>query len=332
LISGRTIIGGFMKPLERIGNAGLLPIVGTVNTTDTVLTARALLDAGLDVMEIKSCGNASIDALKQIKADLPEMLVGVSGAFLTIEECTEAVEAGAQFIESHGIHPEIVNWCSKNDVTLIPGCITPTEIETALSLGINTIKFAPVDSYGGVNGCSALYNLYKSSGLKLITSGEINNDNLADFAEKPFVLAVSGDWLCKVLGNVDNYTEAITENAKKAIEILLGFEIAHIGINQETKEAASGLALKFNRAFGFPGKEGAASIFASSQIEITKVKYPGQFGHLAVRTNSVPRAIHYLKQRGFEVDLNTAKYKEDRMTAVYLKEEFSGFAVHLLQK
>lgn len=55
-------------------------------------------------------------------------------------------------------------------------------------------------------------------------------------------------------------------------------------------------------------------------------------GHIAIRTNSISRAIHYLTKRGFEVDMTTAKLKGSDMVAVYLKSEFGGFAVHLLQK
>lgn len=320
-----------MKPLEKIGNAGLVPVVIIENANNAVSAAKALSDAGLDVMEITMRTDAGIEAIKNVRAALPEMLVG-AGTVLTIEKCKEAVDAGAQFIVSPGINPMIVNWCIKNDIPVTPGCVTPTEIETALGLGIQTVKYSPAEIYGGVKGCSALYSIYKSSGIKFMPTGGINNDNLADYADKPFIHAVGGGWLCKTSDISNQNFAAITENAKKAIEILLGFEIAHIGINQDTEVAASSLAFNIHKAFSFPITEGDSSIFLSSHIEITKAKYPGQYGHLAVRTNCIPRAIHYLKQRGLEVDLNTAKYNGDRMLAVYLKNEFAGFAVHLLQK
>ena len=60
--------------------------------------------------------------------------------------------------------------------------------------------------------------------------------------------------------------------------------------------------------------------------------YLGKNGHIAVRTNSITVAVAELEKRGFVVDPETAKFKGDRMTAVYLKDEFGGFAVHLLQK
>ena len=124
----------------------------------------------------------------------------------------------------------------------------------------------------------------------------------------------------------------ITDNARKAIEILLGFEVAHIGINQNSDAESISLAHVFNNAFNFPIKEGNSSNFVSDAIEITKSSFLGKNGHIAVRTNNITRAIVFLKRKGFEVDMSTVKEKDGRITAVYLKDEFGGFAVHLLQK
>jgi 2-dehydro-3-deoxyphosphogluconate aldolase/(4S)-4-hydroxy-2-oxoglutarate aldolase len=197
---------------------------------------------------------------------------------------------------------------------------------------LTTVKFFPADVYGGVKACAALYGPYQSAGVKFIPTGGVSNDNLAEFADKPFIHAVGGGWLCKTTDISSHNFAAITENTRKAIEVLLGFEVAHVGINQENEQDALALAQTMNKAFGFAVKEGNSSNFASTFIEITKSRYLGANGHLAVKTNSIPRAIHYLKQRGFEVDLETAKYKGDKMIAVYLKDEFGGFAMHLLQK
>lgn len=79
-------------------------------------------------------------------------------------------------------------------------------------------------------------------------------------------------------------------------------------------------------------KEGNSSNFASSGIEVMKSMYLGKNGHIAIRTNSISLAIAELTKKGFVCDMETAKYKGARMIAVYLKDEFGGFAVHLLQK
>jgi 2-dehydro-3-deoxyphosphogluconate aldolase/(4S)-4-hydroxy-2-oxoglutarate aldolase len=114
--------------------------------------------------------------------------------------------------------------------------------------------------------------------------------------------------------------------------MLLGFELAHIGINTPDGQTAMDGALMFDKAFGLGIKEGESSNFIGSIIEVNKKTGLGQHGHIAIRTNNIPRAIYYLGKRGFEVDMYTAKEKNGKMIAVYLKKQISGFAIHLLQK
>jgi 2-dehydro-3-deoxyphosphogluconate aldolase/(4S)-4-hydroxy-2-oxoglutarate aldolase len=304
-----------MNILERIGEIGLIPVVVIENPDDAIPAAQALLAAGLGLMEITMRTPAGIQSIKNVRASVPDILVG-AGTVLSLEKCKEAVDAGAQFIVSPGINPTIVKWCVENNVVVTPGCVTPTEIETALSLGIKTVKFFPADVYGGVNGCKALYGPYKSAGVKFIPTGGVNYDNLTEFAEQPFIHAVGGGWLCKTEDITNHNFSAITVNVKKSIERLLGFEIAHVGINQDSPEESLTVAKKFNKAFGFPVSEGNSSNFSSSFIEITKTNFKGANGHLAVKTNNISRAI----------------YKDNTIVAVYLREEIAGFAIHLLKK
>ena len=317
--------------MERIGQAGLVPVVVLEQVEDAVPVARALLAADLDIMEITMRTEAGIAAIRAVSEQVPEMLVG-AGTILSLEKCQEAVAAGARFIVSPGYDPVIVNWCIANQVPITPGCVTPTEITTALNAGIKTVKFFPANIYGGVKGCSNLHAPFKSAGLKFIPTGGVNNDNLGEYADKPFIHAVGGGWLCDPVSVSKHDYGAITETAKAAVSALLGFEVVHVGINLESETAASEVSSALNKAFGFAIKEGALSNFASAAIEIFKQPYLGTMGHLAIRTNSVDRAIHYLTKRGFKVDMATVKYKNDRILTVYLSDEIGGFALHLMQK
>lgn len=317
--------------MDRIGRAGLVPVVVLEQVEDAVPVAQALLAADLDIMEITMRTEAGIAAIRAVSEHVPEMLVG-AGTILSLAKCQEAVAAGARFIVSPGYDPVIVNWCIANQIPVTPGCVTPTEITTALNAGIKTVKFFPANIYGGVKGCSNLYAPFKSVGLSFIPTGGVNNDNLGEYADKPFIHAVGGGWLCDPASVSSHNYVAITETAKAAVSALLGFEVVHVGINQESETAASEVSLALNKAFGFAVKEGALSNFASAAIEIYKYPFLGTMGHLAIRTNSVTRAIHYLSRRGFQVDMTTAKYKNDRISTVYLTDEIGGFALHLMQK
>lgn len=320
-----------MNVLERIGLAGLVPVVVIENAEDAIPAARALLEAGLDVMEITMRTDAGIQAIKNVRSAVPEMLVG-AGTVLTLEKCKESVDAGAQFIVSPGFDAKIVRWCVDHKIAVTPGCVTPTEIQQALAEGLKTVKFFPSDVYGGVKAMSALYGPFKSAGVRFIPTGGVNNDNLTEYADKPFICGVGGGWLCKTADiNTKNFA-AITEAVRKAIDILLGFEVAHIGINMETPEESLDVCHQFLKAFCFPLKEGNSSNFAGPSIEVLKSKYLGTMGHIAIKTNNISRAVHYLTKRGYEVDMDTAKHKGSVLTAIYLKDQFGGFAVHLLQK
>jgi len=124
----------------------------------------------------------------------------------------------------------------------------------------------------------------------------------------------------------------VTRITREAISTMLGFEFAHLGINEKNKDRALDSANLLSHLFCFPLKEGTTSIFAGPGFEVTKKKYPGEHGHIAIATNDINRAIAYLKKKGISVLPETAKEKDGKLKAVYIAQEVSGFAIHLLQK
>jgi 2-dehydro-3-deoxyphosphogluconate aldolase/(4S)-4-hydroxy-2-oxoglutarate aldolase len=148
----------------------------------------------------------------------------------------------------------------------------------------------------------------------------------------PFVHAVGGSWLCTKADIASGNFARITALCTEACEIALDFELAHIGINTEDAEAALSVSGWLGEAFGFDVREGNQSIFASNAFEVMKSKYLGDNGHIAIRTNSLARAIIHLEKKGFFVDPETAKTKNGKLTAIYIKDQIGGFAIHLVQK
>ena len=160
----------------------------------------------------------------------------------------------------------------------------------------------------------------------------INAKNINSYLAFPKILACGGSWMVK--GDLVEAGEfdKITELTREAVMTMLGFELKHIGINCENEEEAEKTAGTFASLFGFEKKSGNSSVFAGSAVEAMKSPYLGAKGHIAVGTNSVERAVNYLESQGVEFNMESAKYKDGRMTAIYLKEEVAGFAVHLVQK
>jgi len=320
-----------MDVIERIGRCGLVPVVVIENADDAVPAAKALLDGGVDTMEITLRTDDGIKAIKKVREAYPQMLVG-AGTVLTVKKLDEAIDAGAQFIVSPGFNPEIVQRCIDKGITVTPGGVTPTEIDRALAYGITTLKFFPADVYGGIKGCASLFAPFKSMGVRFIPTGGINSDNLSDYADKPYIHAVGGSWFCKASDITDHKFESITKITAKAVDALLGFEFAHVGINTRNPDEAAVVANDFSNAFNFELKPGNSSNFAGTGIEVNKSEGLGSNGHIAIKTNNIERAVYHLSKKGYEADETTAKYKGTKYIAVYLKDEIGGFAIHLLQK
>ena len=257
------------------------------------------------------------------------MLVG-AGTVINLEQAKAVVEAGAKFIVSPGFDAEMVQWCVENDITVTPGCVTPTEIMGALKLGVDVVKFFPANVYGGLNAMKNLAGPF--GGVKFIPTGGVNAQNIGEFAAAPFIHTVGGSWVCGKADISAGNFDKITALCREAVAGSLGFEVAHVGINTESGDVAMNVAQSYSDVFGFGVKDGSSSTFAGTGIEVMKSMYLGANGHLAVRTNNIGRAIAYLAKKGYEVDMETAKYKGSNMIAVYLKNEIGGFAVHLLQK
>lgn len=318
-----------MNSLERLQNAAVVPVVVLENADDAVPTAQALLAGGVDVMEITFRTAAAADSIAAVSRQCPDMLVG-AGTVITLEQCKKAVEVGANFIVSPGFNEEVVAWCVEHDVAVTPGCVTPTEIMAAMSYGLRVVKFFPANVYGGLDAMKALSGPF--GGIKFIPTGGVNGKNLGEYLAAPFIHAVGGSWLCTKADIAAHRFDLITELCRQARTVALGFELGHVGINASDAGASMEICRTLDQAFGLGVKPGNSSNFAGTAVEVMKTPYLGASGHIAIRTNSVPRAVAELEKRGFAVEPSTAKYKGDKMTAIYLKQEFGGFAIHLVQK
>jgi len=125
----------------------------------------------------------------------------------------------------------------------------------------------------------------------------------------------------------------ITRLTSEAIRILLGFELAHVGINGENAERARKNADLFSCLFHFQVAEGQSSYFlGEKEIEIMKGPGRGEKGHLAFATNDVSRALFYLGRQGIRPVAGTEKEKDGKTILAYLDREIAGYAIHLRQK
>jgi 2-dehydro-3-deoxyphosphogluconate aldolase/(4S)-4-hydroxy-2-oxoglutarate aldolase len=316
--------------LEKITKLGIVPVIALDNSEDAAPLARALCKGGLPCAEVTFRTDAAAKAIRIMSTEFPDMLVG-AGTVLTTDQVDAAIQSGAKFIVSPGFNPRIVKYCVDKDILIIPGCTNPSDIEQAIEFGLEVVKFFPAEASGGLEMIKSLSAPYTK--MKFMPTGGINAKNINSYLDFNRIVACGGSWMVNHEFIANGDFDRIAELTNDAISQMLGFEIAHVGINLNAESEADALANTFEKMLGFKKKTGTGSIFAGTGLELLKSPYLGVNGHIAIKTNSIQRAIFHLNQRGFEFDMSTAKYDEnENLKTIYLKNEYGGFALHLIQK
>lgn len=316
--------------LKRIEKIGIVPVIKLEKTEDALPLAKALCEGGLPCAEVTFRTDVCADVIKVMKENYPEMVIG-AGTVLTKEQVDAAVEAGAEFIVSPGLNPEIVEYCNSKNIVITPGCANPSDVEQAIKYGLDVVKFFPAESAGGIKMIKALSAPY--SKLKFMPTGGINAENLKSYLDFDKIIACGGTWMVPSDLIAKKDFKGIKNLVKTAVENMLGFSLAHIGLNMSSSDEAENVAEKFENIFGFKKAGNPNSVFAGSYIEAMRAPYLGANGHIAIGTNYIDRAVDYLERNGIKMNKESAKYNaEGKLGAIYLEEELGNFAVHLVQK
>jgi len=268
--------------LEQIQKIGIVPVVVINKVEDAVPLAKALCAGGLPCAEVTFRTEAAAGAIKAMTEQFPNMCVG-AGTVLNAEQVDAAVTAGAKFIVSPGLNPKTVKYCQEKNVPITPGTSSPTDIEAAIELGLDVVKFFPAEQSGGLAKIKAMAAPYVN--MKFMPTGGISAKNINDYLAFPKIIACGGSWM--VPGDLISAGEwdKIEELTREAVQTMLGFELAHIGVNAENEEEAVKVAKRFAFLFGMSAKVGSSSVFAGSALEVMKEPYLGKNGHIAIRTN-----------------------------------------------
>ena len=205
--------------LSEITRYKIIPVAVIESAENAVPAAEALLSGGIGVIEVTMRTGAALESIRRLKSEAPGITAG-AGTVLTLDQCRACVDAGAEFIVSPGFDPGIAEWCLKNGVAVIPGCVTPTEIMAATSLGITTLKFFPANVYGGIKAMKALSAPFP--GVSFVPTGGVNAANLGEYCSAPFVAAAGGSWLCSKADIAAGNYEKIARLSREAMEIIQG--------------------------------------------------------------------------------------------------------------
>ncbi len=316
------------KILEQIGLLGILPVAIVEDEKKAVMLARTLCECGLPAIEVTFRTQAAASVIERIAKDSSHMLVG-AGTVLTIDQAQTAMDAGARFIVSPGFSPKVVEFCLSNSIPIVPGIMTPTEIQYAIEYNLEVVKFFPAEASGGTEYLKAIAAPFKE--MQFIPTGGIEESTLLSYLRLPRVLACGGSWMIPSAFIHSGSFDEIKKLTTKTVAKMLGFELRHIGMNMPNVSDAKQIATTIEKIFNFGVHETNGSFFVGTQFEVLKRQYLGTNGHIAIATNFIERAIAHLALRGISIKPETKNIQDGKLSTVYLDLEIGGFAIHLIQ-
>lgn len=181
-----------MKTLNQIlSEIKVVPVIAIKDASKAAKLAEVLVENGLPCAEVTFRTEQAVDAIKAMRKAFPDMLIG-SGTILTTEQVDQSIAAGVDFIVSPGFNPTTVKYCQQRNIAIIPGVNTPSLVEQAMEMGLDTLKFFPAEPSGGTAMLKALSAVYP---VKFMPTGGVNPQNVNDYLAIPSVIACGGTWM-----------------------------------------------------------------------------------------------------------------------------------------
>ena len=196
---------------------GVIPVLEIDSVEHAQPLAEALLEGGLPVAEVTLRTDTALDSIRIMAREAPDVLVG-AGTVLNRNQAEAARDAGAQFLVSPGIVEEVVRWAQENQIPILAGAVTPTEMIHAINLGLNILKFFPAETVGGLKAIKAMSDPFPQ--LRFIPTGGIRLENLTEYLQMEKVHVVGGSWMAKRQMIAEGKFDEITRLAKEASGIV----------------------------------------------------------------------------------------------------------------
>ena len=315
--------------LQRVYEIGIIPVIAFNSVDEALPLCKALMAGGLPAAEVTFRTACAEDCIKKIHEELPDMLLG-AGTVLTKDQADRAMAAGASFIVAPGFDPEVCQHVIDKGGIMMPGTATAGEMQQAMNMGCEALKFFPAEANGGVGMLKNIGAALK--GARWMCTGGVNAKNVNDYLGYDQIFAVGGTWMCKSDVIKAGDWAKITAQSKEAVDTMLGLKLHHVGVNTGNEEEAAKVAGLISTMLNMKVAPGNSSIFVGNkEFEIMKKPGRGTNGHIAIGCNNVDRAIYHLTQRGAKFDLDSKVVKNGKTTACYFADEIGGFAFHLVQ-
>jgi 2-dehydro-3-deoxyphosphogluconate aldolase/(4S)-4-hydroxy-2-oxoglutarate aldolase len=203
---------------EQIGKSRVIAVLVIDRVEDAVPLAKALIDGGVNAMELTLRTDAAIDSLRAIIAEVPEMIAGI-GTILTVNQLKEVCLAGAAFGVAPGVNRKVIEEARSLGLPFMPGVVTPSDVEKALEYDLRILKFFPAEPSGGLAYLKSMNAPYAHLNLQYIPLGGVNLQNMRSYLEDPIILAIGGSWLADRQLIQKQDWKTITENARRASQV-----------------------------------------------------------------------------------------------------------------
>jgi 2-dehydro-3-deoxyphosphogluconate aldolase / (4S)-4-hydroxy-2-oxoglutarate aldolase len=201
--------------LKRALATGIIPVIRAATAEDALFAAEAVLAGGIDIAEITMTVPGATTVVARLAKDMPEILVG-AGTVLNVDAAQRCLDAGAQFLVSPGLNLKTVEYAQKQNVLMIAGALTPTEVMSAWESGADLVKIFPCSQVGGASYIRALKGPFPD--IPLVPTGGVNLDTCADFiAAGASALGVGGELIVKEAIR-HRYAAMISELARQMLQ------------------------------------------------------------------------------------------------------------------
>jgi 2-dehydro-3-deoxyphosphogluconate aldolase/(4S)-4-hydroxy-2-oxoglutarate aldolase len=205
---------------DRFRTIGIIPVLEIDSAAHAVPTAEALSAGGLPIAEVTLRTDAGLDSIRNIARNLPDVLVG-AGTVINLKQAQTARDAGAQFLVSPGMAEDVVTWAVKNQIPILAGAVTPTEIMRGLNLGLTLLKFFPSETMGGLKAIKAISDPFPQ--VRFIPTGGVRLENLVEYLRMEKVHAVGGSWMAKRSMIAEGRFNEIQKVAGEARQVIAEF-------------------------------------------------------------------------------------------------------------
>ena len=207
-----------MGILEQIGKYPVLPILNLTTPENALRTAEALAAGGIEIMEVTLRNDDALPSLEAIRKEFPHFTLG-AGTILNAEQLGRVENIGVNFGVSPGWDKALWKKAVKKNFFLIPGILTPSELNSIAKFDCSLIKVFPIQPAGGYPYLNSILAPFRSLGRKYIPTGGITRDLVSHYLSDPDVLSVGGSWITPSQLLETSQFKKITELAKSALSL-----------------------------------------------------------------------------------------------------------------